>query len=43
MVSEKLQKWHDENCPSIDINSVDFTHFLIEELAKLKAEVGGIL
>ena len=40
MPSEKLQKYHAENCPNIDINSEDFTNFLLEEIAKLKADQG---
>ncbi len=40
MVSKKLQKWHDENCNSIDINSEEFTNFLLSEINKLKQETG---
>ena len=35
MTSEKLQAWHDENCPSLNINGEEFTNFLLEEISKL--------
>ena len=38
---DRLRIWHDKYCPELDINSLDFTNFLIEEIAKLKAEFGG--
>ncbi len=39
MVSEKIQAWHGKYCPELDINSLDFTRFLIEEIEKLKEEI----
>jgi len=40
MVSEKIQAWHDKYCPELNINSLDFTNFLISEISKLKDETG---
>ncbi len=36
MPSDKLIAWHQENCPSLDINGEDFTNFLLAEISRLK-------
>jgi len=41
VASEKLIAWHNENCPSIDISSEEFTFFLISTINELKQEIGG--
>jgi len=33
--SEKLIKWANKHCPSLDINSLEFTVFLLKEVNKL--------
>lgn len=38
--SKKLIAWHSENCPAIDIDSVEFSFKLIEEISKLKTKIG---
>ena len=37
--SEELIIWHRKHCPDLDINSIDFTNYLISEISKLKKEI----
>ena len=39
MKSELLTRFHQEVCPEIPIDSIDFTQKLIEEVTKLKQEI----
>jgi len=42
MPSEGLLQFHKEHCPDVPIDSIDFTNKLIEEISKLKKELGII-
>jgi len=39
MVSENLKRVHQELCPDIPIDSIEFTYRLIEEISKLRNEL----
>jgi len=39
MPSEQLKEFHDEHCPDIDIESIEFSYFLINFKEKLESEV----
>ena len=39
MPSELTKKIHQELCPDVDINSVEFTFRIIEEITKIKKEL----
>jgi hypothetical protein len=41
MPSKGLIEWHQKNCPDVDINSIEFTMQLLEELTQLKEEKNG--
>lgn len=43
MASEKLLAWHQEHASDLEIDSIDFTYRLIEEVQKCKTETDGKL
>ena len=38
MPSLLLKRFHNEHCPNLSIDSIEFTNFLINEVLKLKEE-----